>query len=241
MREPAQLVSAAILRELRPLRDAISQDKAKNKVDVWLRETKKQMAVLDRLSIKKNRNSAKQIRNTIHRLQYQIRTAPRLVQNCGYVQPTFPNGPIFSVPKMLSLMDEALDKLATFSAFMDYTKALCASRAYSIMVKCSKKPPASSSENSPLRVIASLIYQHCTGKRQDLERACEDTLRRGGSWTWDDPAPQALFESLKRDFWAWLHARRVAFEGIKGRQPMSDDEFKQWLDTDEGKGGDRIF
>jgi hypothetical protein len=108
---------------------------------------------------------------------------------------------------MLSLMDEALDKLAKFSASMDYTKALCASRAYSIMVECSKKPPASSSENSTLRVIASLIYQHCTGKRQDLERACEDTLRRGGGWTWDDPIPQALFDNLEREYWAWLHAR----------------------------------
>jgi hypothetical protein len=26
-----------------------------------------------------------------------------------------------------------------------------------------------------------------------------------------------------------------AFEGIKGRQPMSDDELNQWLATDEGK------
>jgi hypothetical protein len=28
---------------------------------------------------------------------------------------------------------------------------------------------------------------------------------------------------------------RDAFEGIKGRQPMSDDELNQWLATDEGK------
>jgi hypothetical protein len=207
MHEPAQLVSA-ILEELRPLRDGVSQDKAKNKVDVWLRETKKQMAVLDRLSVKKNRNSAKQIRNTIHRLQYQIRTAPRLVQNCGYVQPAFPDGPVFSVPKMLSWMDVALDKLTTFSAPRDYSKALCASRAYRIMVECSKKRPTSSSENSPLRVIASLIFQHCTGKRQDLERACEDALRRGGrGWTSDDPAPRALFDSLVREILARQHAR----------------------------------
>src|SRR5881227_1838334 len=99
MREPAQLVSAAILRELRPLRDGVSQDQAKSRVDACLRTMKEQMAVLDRLSVKKNRNSARQIRNTIHRLKYQIRTAPRLVQNCGCVQQTFPNGPIFSVPE----------------------------------------------------------------------------------------------------------------------------------------------
>jgi len=193
------------------------------------------MAVLDRLSVKKNRNSAKQIRNTIRRLQYQIRTAPRPVQNCSYVRQTFDKGPVFSVPEMLSLMDEALEKLATFSAAMDAIKAMCASRAYSIIEKCSKKPPASSSENSPLRVIAGLIYQHCTGKRQDLERACEDALRRRGGWTWDDPIPQALFDTLVGDFWAWLHTRRAEFEGIKGRQPMSDDEFTQWLATDGAK------
>jgi len=207
MREPAQLVSAAILRELRPLRDGVSQDKAKSQIDACLGLMKKQMAVLDRLSVMKNRKSARQIRNTIQRLQYQILTAPGLVQNCGYVQQIFPNGPIFSVPEMLSLMDEALDKLATFSASMDYTKAMCAFRAYSIMEECSKKPPASSSENSPLRVIASLIYQHCTGKRQDLERACEDALRRGGNWTWDDPIPQVLLDSLEREYFAWLHAQ----------------------------------
>lgn len=28
---------------------------------------------------------------------------------------------------------------------------------------------------------------------------------------------------------------RDAFEGIKGRQPTSDDELKRWLGTDEGK------
>jgi hypothetical protein len=28
---------------------------------------------------------------------------------------------------------------------------------------------------------------------------------------------------------------RDAFEGIKGRQPMSDDELNQWLATDEGR------
>ena len=131
MREPAQLVFAAILRELRPFRDGVSQGKAKNGIDARLRKLKEQITVLDRLSVKKNRNSARQIRNTIHRLQYQIRTAPRLVQNCGYVRQTFDKGPILSVPEMLSLMDEALDKLATFSASMDYTKALCAADAYS--------------------------------------------------------------------------------------------------------------
>lgn len=28
---------------------------------------------------------------------------------------------------------------------------------------------------------------------------------------------------------------RDAFEAMKGRQPMSDDELNQWLATDEGK------
>jgi hypothetical protein len=28
---------------------------------------------------------------------------------------------------------------------------------------------------------------------------------------------------------------RDVFEGMKGRQPMSDDELNQWLATDEGK------
>ena len=28
---------------------------------------------------------------------------------------------------------------------------------------------------------------------------------------------------------------RDAFEGLKGRQPKSDDELNQWLATDEGK------
>jgi hypothetical protein len=207
MREPAQFVSAAILRELRPLRDDVSQNKAKKRVDFCLRELKKDMAVLDRLSVKKNRNSARQIRNTVHRLQYQIRTAPRLVQNCGYLRQTVDKGPVFFVPEILSLMDEALDRLATFSAAVDYTKAVCACSAYGIIKACSKKPPASSSENSPLRVIASLIYLHCTGKRQDLERACEATLRRGGGWTWDDPIPEALRASEMQELYARLHAR----------------------------------
>ena len=28
---------------------------------------------------------------------------------------------------------------------------------------------------------------------------------------------------------------RDAFEGLKGRQPNSDNELNEWLDTDEGK------
>ena len=29
---------------------------------------------------------------------------------------------------------------------------------------------------------------------------------------------------------------RDAYEGMKGHQPVSDDELNQWLATDEGKG-----
>ena len=32
-----------------------------------------------------------------------------------------------------------------------------------------------------------------------------------------------------------LQILRDAFEGMKGRQPKSDQELKEWLTTDEGK------
>ena len=34
---------------------------------------------------------------------------------------------------------------------------------------------------------------------------------------------------------------RDAFEGMKGRQPRSDQELKEWLATDEGKASPRLF
>ena len=33
---------------------------------------------------------------------------------------------------------------------------------------------------------------------------------------------------------------RNAFEGMKGRQPKSDEELNQWLSTDEGQRGDDV-
>ena len=59
----------------------------------------------------------------------------------------------------------------------DPLKRSCALWAYAIVVRLSQKRPASSSVNSPLRVITSLIYERCKGRQQDLERACEAALK----------------------------------------------------------------
>jgi hypothetical protein len=59
----------------------------------------------------------------------------------------------------------------------DPLKRTCALWAYAIMVRLSQKRPASSSVNSSLRVITSLIYERCKGRQQDLERACEAALK----------------------------------------------------------------
>jgi hypothetical protein len=54
--------------------------------------------------------------------------------------------------------------------------------------------------------------------------AVPGTALRLGAVNMDETTPKTQAQFL-----------RDAFEGIKGRQPTSDDELNQWLATDEGK------
>jgi hypothetical protein len=172
-----------------------------------------------RPSLKKNRESAKKIQNTIRRLKHQIATAPPFIESHMHIC-NYPNvgQPLPTILEMLGAMDRKLADHVTLSAASDHIKILCAEIAVNIILHCSQKKPASSSANSPLRIITGLIYEQCTGKRQrDLERACEAALRRKREPVPDlevlfdrDPRARLLWYDLEEQFVVWRRKQAAA-------------------------------
>jgi hypothetical protein len=60
----------------------------------------------------------------------------------------------------------------------DHYKKLAAGVAFELLLELSPEPPVSSSPDNPLRAIATLIYEHLTGKQHvDLEAYCDILVR----------------------------------------------------------------
>ncbi len=211
-----------IVAELEPLRSGISRKKAEIVVRTQLSAMQNEMDLFHRQSLKKNRDSAKRIRNTIRRLKHQIAAAPPPHQKPRVHR---------DIPRRATIADRSgnagidgreLAEHVTLSGAADRIKFSCAARGHNIMLKCSKKTPASSSANSPLRVIAGLIYEHCTGKWRDLERACEAALRRGVDsrpgfeWLDLDPHARLLWHNLHEDYLAFVAGEEVLPAWTKG-------------------------
>ena len=175
MRKFSEIVDE-ILRELQPLRDGLSKARARNEVITSLYLVTRWMVFLDRSTAAKNRTSAKQIQKTVHRLRRQWASAPRIVRTAP-----FDSSASMSIEKILEDLERGLTSFAETKYFPknvgDPLKRSCALWAYAIVVRLSKKRPTSSSVNSSLRVITSLIYERCKGRQQDLERACEAALK----------------------------------------------------------------
>ena len=187
MRKLSEIVDE-ILCELRPLRDGFSKARARNEVITSLYIVRNLwMGFLDRSTAVKDRTSAKQIQKTVHRLRRQWASAPRIVRTA-----LNDSSASMSLEKTLEDFERGLTLFAEIRPghFLSYIatglaqngagdplKRSCALWAYAIMVRLSQKRPASSSVNSPLRVITSLIYERCKGRQQDLERACEAALK----------------------------------------------------------------
>ena len=192
MRKHSEIVDE-ILRELRPLRDGISIHRARNDVITSLFIVTRFLAVfLDRSTAAKNRTSAKRIQKTVHGLRRQWASAPRIVRTA------LNSSASMSLEKILEDLERGLTSLAqprfAQNGVGDPLKKSCALFAYAIMVRLSQKRPASSSVNSSLRVITSLIYERCKGRQQDLERACEAALKSRP--TLDDLCPREDFERV---------------------------------------------
>jgi hypothetical protein len=211
-REQSPIIDA-IIAELEPLRSGMSRNDAERDIRSQLNAMQKEMQLFHRPSLKENRDSAKKIRSTIRRLKYQVATAPPAIQSHIHVGDYPVRGPLPTVLEMLNAMDKKLADHVTLSAASDRIKFACAARGHDIMLRCSQKAPASSSANSALRVIASLIYEHCTRKRQDLERACEAALRRkvdprpGMEFLDEDPHARMLWYDLEERFIVWRRNR----------------------------------
>ena len=190
MRKLSEIVDE-ILGELQPLRDGLSKARARNDVITSLYMVTRWMVFLDRSTAAKNRTSAKQIQKTVHRLRRQWASAPRIVRTA-----LNNSSASVSLEKILEDFERGLTSFAQirFPSVGDPLKRSCAYWAYIIMVRLSQKRPASSSVNSPLRVITSLIYERCKGRQQDLERACEAALKFRPRL--DDLCPREDFERV---------------------------------------------
>jgi hypothetical protein len=189
MRKLSEIVDE-ILGELQPLRDGLSIHRARNDVITSLYMVTRRMVFLDRSTAAKNRTSAKQIEKTVHRLRRQWASAPRIVRTA-----LNDSSASMSLEKILEDFERGLTLFAQIRFGVgDPLKRSCALWAYAIMVRLSQKRPASSSVNSSLRVITSLIYERCKGRQQDLERACEAALKFRP--TLDDLCPREDFERV---------------------------------------------
>jgi len=192
MRKLSEIVDE-ILGELQPLRDGLSIHWVRNDVSTSLYMVTRWVVFLDRSTAAKNRTRAKQIQKTVHRLRRQWASAPRIIRTAMN-----DSSASTSLEKILEDIERGLTLFTQnrfpHSGAADPLKRTCAYWAYVIMVRLSQKRPASSSVNSPLRVITSLIYERCKGRQQDLERACEAALKFRPAL--DDLCPRELFEKI---------------------------------------------
>jgi hypothetical protein len=173
MRKHSEIVDE-ILGELKPLRDGVSIHDARNDVITSLYLLNLGMEFLDRSSVAKTRTRLKQVLKTVHRLKHQLTSLPKIYRPpFGYGEGSTP----MSLEKILAITDKLLTHDLARKETGDPLKRQCASWAYVIMVRLSQKRLTSSSARSPLRVIASLIYEKCKGREVDLERACEAALK----------------------------------------------------------------
>lgn len=65
--------------------------------------------------------------------------------------------------------------------------------------------------------------------------ALNQTIPNGGYLTFVISLTELIAMSEKEKVKSEIQILRDTFEGMKGRQPKSDQELKEWLATDEGK------
>jgi len=65
--------------------------------------------------------------------------------------------------------------------------------------------------------------------------ALNQTIPNGGHLTFVISLTELIAMSEKEKVKSEIQILRDTFEGMKGRQPKSDQELKEWLATDEGK------
>ena len=65
--------------------------------------------------------------------------------------------------------------------------------------------------------------------------ALNQTIPNGGYLTFVISLTEFIAMSEKEKVKSEIQILRDTFEGMKGRQPKSDQELKEWLATDEGK------
>jgi hypothetical protein len=126
-----------------------------------------------RQAVKDTRKDARQITGTTQKLNRlldqaspELRLRLKLEPIPGYV------------PPLTAALDAALDEcaaaVASKASHENEVMKWCALEAWRLIVTFSDRRPSSGSATSPLRVIASLVYEAVTGIRdKDLRRTCD--------------------------------------------------------------------
>ena len=165
---------AAIVDALKPF-GALPPDEIDKRIRKTLDGSRWVLARMDRSAIRENNAHIARLRATIRRFVDQISKAPAPVRVSAFSGRPRPYP--WGILTGLEEMDQRLSA-AKVSAKRDPIKQFCAEMARDFFLFYSKKPP-SSSEDSPFRAVASLVYEYFTGKaEQDLERPCEAALRK---------------------------------------------------------------
>jgi hypothetical protein len=173
-------IAIAIADELRPLQAKRSRAEVEQSARKSLEGSRWLMSRYGRVAIRRNRPHINKLRKAIGRLLNEVSRAPRPIQTSmfsGISQP-------FAQLVFLNDLREMERRLAAanVSGGRDAIKQFSAEAACNFFVFYSDKAPTSGKPESPMRIVAGLIYEYLTGKPdQDLERSCEAALRKFGS------------------------------------------------------------
>jgi hypothetical protein len=128
----------------------------------------------DRNAVRKMRDDARSIIKTITKLEQQIKgAAPELRLRLKLDVPEMPEIGLALLFEELGYLRKECKNAIQAAPAKDQIKDWCALTAWSLVWTLSDSEPTST-DNSPFRVIAGLLYQAITGKPdKDLRRACD--------------------------------------------------------------------
>jgi hypothetical protein len=168
-----------IVDELKPLRSGKGRSEIELAVLKNLEGSRWIVMRYSRAAIRTNRTHIKKLCSIIDQLIEHSWEAPRPVQISMFSGMSL--GAPYQQLVFLNELREMRRRLtaADMSASRDAIKIASAETSRDLLLFHSATPPINSSGNSPIRIIASLVYEYFTRMpEQDLERACKDAMRK---------------------------------------------------------------
>jgi hypothetical protein len=174
--EPNTIVTA-IVDELSPLLEQKSRNEVEQSIAATLERSRWLKGRYSRRAIRANRPHIKKLQNSIRRLEGDILKTPRPVQISMFSGMSQP----YAQEAFLNDLKEMGRRLAAaeITGHRDNIKQISAEIALDFFVFHSKNIPSSGNAKSPMRIVAGLVYEYFTGKRdRDLERPCKAAIQR---------------------------------------------------------------